>query len=147
SEELHGVGATFHARTRVIKYLHQKCGFDVLAFESGLYDCKKAWDFLREGKMPARVAAGQGIFGIWTDTEELQPMFSYLGKQARQAKPLEVCGFDCQFSGPASRRHLPDDLAVFLKKLPAQTLTAERREIVIGAFKKLSRPGTGIEKE
>src|SRR5262249_39955522 len=84
SEELHGVGATFQSRTRLIKFLHRKCGFDVLAFESGLYDCRKVWELLREGKMPARDAVSQGIFGIWTGTEELQPMFAYLGKQARQ---------------------------------------------------------------
>src|SRR5262249_28557288 len=66
SEQSHGDGATFHARTRLIKFLHQKCGFDVLAFESGLYDCRKAWELLREGKMPAHDAIAQGIFGIWT---------------------------------------------------------------------------------
>ena len=105
SEELHGVGATFHARTRLIKFLHQQCGFDVLAFESGLYDCRKVWQLLREGKMPAREAISQGVFDIWASTEELQPMFQYLARQARQGRPLEVCGFDCQFT--AGRGALP----------------------------------------
>src|SRR5262249_15975594 len=58
-EEWHGSGATFRARSRLIKFLHQKCGFDVLAFESGLYDCRKTWEFLVEGKMPAGDAARQ----------------------------------------------------------------------------------------
>jgi erythromycin esterase-like protein len=34
SEPSHGDGTSFLARTRLIKFLHQQCGFDVLAFES-----------------------------------------------------------------------------------------------------------------
>src|SRR5262249_30230837 len=78
SEQSHGDGATFHARTRLIKFLHQKCGFDVLAFESGLYDCRKAWELLRGGKMAPREAVSQGVFGIWTGSEQVQPLIEYL---------------------------------------------------------------------
>jgi erythromycin esterase len=49
SEQSHGDGATFYPRTRLNKILHQKCEFDVLAFESGLYDCRQAWKLVCEG--------------------------------------------------------------------------------------------------
>jgi erythromycin esterase len=145
-EEWHGSGATFRARDRVIRFLHQKCGFDMLAFESGLYDCRKAWELLKEGKMPALDAASQGIFQTWTGTEECRPLFEYLGKQARQPRPLEICGFDCQFTGPASRRLLPGELAALLKKLPPDGLKPDQRETVVKAFAKLAVSGTGIDK-
>jgi erythromycin esterase len=144
-EEWHGSGETFRARDRVIRFLHQRCGFDVLAFESGLYDCRKAWELLREGKMPALDAASQGIFQTWTGTEECRPLFDYLGKQARQPRPLEVCGFDCQFTGPASRRFLPQDLTALLQKLPSERLTPGQRESMVKAFAKLTVAGTGID--
>jgi hypothetical protein len=36
-ESTHGDGATFAAKIRLIKFLHERMGFDVLAFESGFY--------------------------------------------------------------------------------------------------------------
>ena len=146
-EEWHGSGATFRARSRVIKFLHERCGFDVPAFESGLYDCRKTWELLREGKMPARDAVAQGIFSTWTGTEECRPFFEYLGRQARQPRPLEVCGFDCQFTGVASRRFLPVELTALFDKLPQGSLTPQQRAAVLQAFAKLARVGTGVEKE
>src|SRR5262245_22132107 len=37
-EQSHGDGTVFLLKARLIEYLHRELGFDVLAFESGLYD-------------------------------------------------------------------------------------------------------------
>ncbi|HWU54118.1 MAG TPA: hypothetical protein VN175_01370, partial [Rhizomicrobium sp.] len=34
----HGAGTSFAAKVRLIKFLHQHLGFDVLVWESGMYD-------------------------------------------------------------------------------------------------------------
>ena len=49
-EQSHYDGSTFKAKTRLVKFLHQQMGFCVIAFESGFYDCYKAWQEIQAGK-------------------------------------------------------------------------------------------------
>ena len=112
-EESHGDGTTFHAKKRLIHFLHQEMGFDVLAFESGLYELRKVWE-LMEGGEDAATAMSKGVFSIWMGSAEVEPLVTYVEEAARTANPLELAGFDCQFTGSASRDFLVQDLTDFL---------------------------------
>src|SRR5262249_46460001 len=107
-EPSHGDGTAFLAKTRLIAFLHQRMGFDVLCFESGLYDCRKAWGSLCAGDDP-EIAMRRGIFPIWMNSRQLEPLTEYLARAVRSSKPLELCGYDCQLTGTASADTLISD--------------------------------------
>jgi erythromycin esterase len=107
----HQGGSDFLAKTRLVKFLHREFGFDVLVFESPMYDMMVAWDSLRAG-MPPDEAFWLGS-GTWAGAAQMQPLVAYLGEHARGRRPLEIAGFDHQHQ-VASAFFFADDLAGFL---------------------------------
>src|SRR5262249_40860196 len=93
-------------------FLHEEMGFDVLAFESGLYDMHKVWERIRAGK-DARKAVRHGLFRPWSFSRQVQPLIDYVGERAQSRRPLELAGFDCQFTSDR-RDSLFVDLSAFL---------------------------------
>jgi erythromycin esterase len=114
-EQSHGDGATFLAKTRLIEFLHQQMEFDVLVFESGLYDCRKAWSLMQHGE-DAKTAAGRCLFDVWSNSQEVQPLLDYVGAASRTDRPLELAGFDMQPNGSASRDFFVSDLREFVTR-------------------------------
>jgi erythromycin esterase len=112
-EPIHHDGSAFKAKTRLIKYLHQELGFRVIAFESGFYDCYKAWQEIQAGKATID-AARKSVYPFWisTETEEL---FKYIDKQKNTDRPLILAGIDCKFSGTYSNENLLPDLRNYLR--------------------------------
>ncbi len=92
-ESHHSVAEYGAVKTRLIKFLHQEMGFDVLAFESSIYECFAA--DLRQ--LSATDALFSTIFGVWA-FEEVLPLFEYLKQTQATARPLAFSGFDPQIS-------------------------------------------------
>ncbi|NML19559.1 erythromycin esterase family protein [Pseudoflavitalea sp. G-6-1-2] len=122
-EQTHGEGGTFLAKTRLIKFLHQQMGFDVLAFESGFYDCTKIWENTRNGGEFANEIKGS-LFFMYANSKQMQPLFSYIQSEANSGNPLTVTGFESQHSGAKAIAQLFTDFEKFLKTFHAASVDA-----------------------
>ena len=94
-ESGHGFAEFNHLKVRLIKYLHQHHGFDVLAFESGLWECERA------GALAAELTTDdlrrRCAFGVWSTAEVLE-LWEYVRATAGTDRPLRLTGFDPQQS-------------------------------------------------
>ena len=96
-ESGHGVAEFTMAKVRLIKFLHQEMGFDVIAFESGLYECFQA--DRGADKRTAKEFMYQCPFRVW-HVWELVPLFEYIKSTQGGDHPLTLAGFDIQASQP-----------------------------------------------
>jgi len=125
-EQSHGDGAVFYAKARLVKFLHQHMGFDVLTWESGMFDCRETDRALKDPAVPMEEVAKFGIFAIWTHSAQVTPTLDYVRWTHTTSRPLETAGFDHQFSTGGESRWPAAIIACFDKADPS-LLPAELR--------------------
>lgn len=103
-ESSHGVREYSQAKLRLIRYLHEELGYNVLAFESGIFDCEEAQRLLATSS--ARRALNACLFGVW-QTQTVLELFEYVQSTQSTDSPLRITGFDTQISGAAFESRAP----------------------------------------
>lgn len=114
-EQDHGDAPALLAKIRLLKYLHEKKGFNVLAFESDFYGLTKGWDELLKQPDSIRRFLKGTVFPHWTRSDACQYLFdTYIPNSFQTESPLQVTGFDSQMYLEYSFRRLKDDLNSYL---------------------------------
>ncbi|MGB5894253.1 MAG: erythromycin esterase family protein [Ignavibacteriaceae bacterium] len=90
-EIVHGASKQNAVRVRIIKFLHEEMGFNVVAFETGFYEAYFSNKDLTN--MSDIKALENSISGRWS-TPELLDLIHYLKDTQATGNPLFISGFD-----------------------------------------------------
>ena len=137
-EESHGAGTTMLMKGRLIKFLHEEMGFNIMAWESGAVSVDYSDKLFLDRGTPAINAGQRGIFGVWTAAKEMQPLLTYLKKARSQDIPLINVGFDSQMSGHNDRPEFPKELEGFFNSGKKKLLTQSHLQTIKDSFKDYS---------
>jgi erythromycin esterase len=92
-ESSHGVKEYNLIKVALIKYLHEELGYNVIAFESSIYDCFFNFNYgLANG---AVASINNSLFKAWR-TNEIVDLFNYIIKTQNSSNPLILAGIDIQ---------------------------------------------------
>lgn len=128
-EPSHGAGSSFAAKARLIKFLHRRLGFDVMAWESGFYDVRLTQRAMRAGEN-AVTAAQRGILAVWSNAVEARPLFEYVRASQNTARPIDMAGIDLQISAGGTEQAFVAELRAFAAKL-ADPARRQQTEAVV----------------
>ena len=122
-EQNHFDGATFLAKARLIKYLHQELGFDVLVYEAGLYDMDRVWQDIRNKSSRSVSDFSKALYPFWYDNRENEDLLCFILKNAGTKHELELAGLDVQFSGMIEKQEREAALSRYLaSRIPNDSL-------------------------
>ena len=112
-EQTHGGHEEFVLKTRLLRYLHERLGFDVLVLESGLFDVGQLELARQSGARVDDLGPGN-IFFMYSKSAEGRALLQYLDATRNTPHPITLAGMDSQHTGALSQAQLMPRLLSFL---------------------------------
>ncbi|CAN0580852.1 unnamed protein product [Ectocarpus sp. 12 AP-2014] len=128
-EQTHGDGAVFEKKLEMVKELHEKGGYNLLIFESGMYDNFKANQLYATQKEDINIFK-QSVGWLYSDTKVFQELLEYM----KTHPELKIMGFDSQESSLFETYFLEDFKALCQKNsisISAETYRILEKTLVV----------------
>jgi erythromycin esterase len=129
-EATHEDGATYLAKIRLVKFLHQEMGFEVLAIEGDSIGYRGLNEALRDSKTSLAEASRRVA---WRVVSEMDLLYEHVRQNQDSPKPLILEGIDYMITSPWAERKFLADLATFFDPLENEPLSEEHLEFIATA--------------
>ncbi len=113
-EPSHGDGGAIQMKTRLVQYLHEKKGFDVVLFEADLYSITFELATLTDTSKIS-TSAKENIYTCWSESKVSQELWSYYKQSLKSSTPLEIGGIDSRHAGAFAKNALINNLTALLR--------------------------------
>jgi erythromycin esterase len=108
-EQWHGDGGAIRVRSEIVRLLHERMGFDVLALEADFYSLQRGWEAVRAAGDVGAMAQ-ENIYHFWSTSRAAEPLWRYIEAQRGTDRPLDVAGVDTRHVGALAYATLPAEL-------------------------------------
>jgi erythromycin esterase len=112
-ESGHGVREFNKIKVRLIKFLHQEMDFNVIAFESCIFNCFYANKYHNSNGVNL---IRHSIYSVW-ETQEVLELFNYISEKQDSANPLILAGFDMKPSDYSTTKKRPEFLRTIINTI------------------------------
>ncbi|QLG88532.1 erythromycin esterase family protein [Chitinibacter bivalviorum] len=129
NEDSYADSNAFELMNRLVQYLHQDKGFDVLLIESAMFDVEAIWRSAVDKNASATDLAPGRVFYMYSQTDASRKALQYIDSVRTSERPLQLVGLDIPLAGTTSINELLPALEQYLKQkgsnLPADAAWAD----------------------